>query len=114
MVLGGGCNGLPSKGQEIDDKLQSNLVRCRKHFKKMRLILGLIAILLAGLVGFVEFRAIIDPAVAQNIASGFAAHDPFPRLPWDYHVIFVLVFFALLASGLHLIFKRNVGDTRRT
>jgi len=42
----------------------------------MRFILGVIAILLAGLVGFVEFRAIIDPAVAQNIASGFAAHDP--------------------------------------
>jgi len=49
----------------------------------MRLVLGTIAILLADLVGVVEFRAITDPPMTQSIASGFAAHDPFPRLPWD-------------------------------
>ena len=79
----------------------------------MRLFLGIVAVLLAGIVGLVEFRAITDPIVAQSVATGFAAHDPFPRLPWDYHVIFVLLFFALLASGLHLLFKRNVAGTRR-
>ena len=79
----------------------------------MRSALGIIAIVFAGLVGVVEFRVITDPTVAQSIASGFAAHDPFPRLPLDYHVIFVLVFFGLLAAGLHLIFRRKVHGTSR-
>jgi hypothetical protein len=47
----------------------------------MRSALGIIAIAFAGLVGVVEFRAITDPTIAQSIASGFAAHDPFPRHP---------------------------------
>lgn len=79
----------------------------------MRLVLGIGAVLLAGLVGVVEFRAITDPAVAQAVASGFAANDPFPRLPWDYHVIVILAFCGLLASGLHLIFKRKLHGTSR-
>ena len=79
----------------------------------MRFALGISAVLLAAVVGVVEFRAITDSAVAQSISDGFAAHDPFRRLPWDYHVIFVLAFFALLASGLHLMFKRNVHGTSR-
>jgi hypothetical protein len=79
----------------------------------MRFALGILAVLLAIAVGVVEFRAITDPVVAQSISDGFAAHDPFPRLPWGYHVIFVLAFFGLFASGLHLIFKRNLHETRR-
>jgi hypothetical protein len=79
----------------------------------MRRVLGIVAILLAALVGLVEFRAIADHTVAQSISSAFAAHDPFPRLPWDYHVIFVLLFLGLLASGLHFVFRRKVHDTFR-
>ena len=79
----------------------------------MRFALGILAVLLAIAVGVVEFRAITDPVIAQSISDGFAAHDPFPRLPWDYHVIFVLALFGLFASGLHLIFKRNLQETRR-
>jgi hypothetical protein len=79
----------------------------------MRIILGVFAVLLAIMVGSVEFRAFADPAVAHCISNGFAAHDPFPRLPWDYHVIFVLAFLGLLASGLHLIFKRKTQDASR-
>jgi hypothetical protein len=48
----------------------------------MRLILGILAILLAIVFGLVEFRALADPTVAQTISNGFAVHDPFPRLPW--------------------------------
>ena len=79
----------------------------------MKRILGVIMVLLAVMVGIVEFRAIVDPAVAQDFARKFAEHDPFPRLPWDYHVIFVLLFLALLASGLHFIFARKVHGTSR-
>jgi hypothetical protein len=79
----------------------------------MRLIIGIFAVLLAIMAGLVEFRALADPSIGQSISNGFAAHDPFPRLPWDYHVIFVLVFLGLLASGLHLIFKRKRHDTSR-
>jgi hypothetical protein len=79
----------------------------------MKSVLGVIAILLAGFVGVVEFRAIIDPAVAHSISDAFAAHDPFPRLPWDYHVIFVLLFLGLLASGLHFVFQRKGHGTNR-
>jgi hypothetical protein len=79
----------------------------------MKRMLGLIMVLLAGMVGVVEFRAITDPAVAQDVARKFAEHDPFPRLPWDYHVIFVLLFLALFASGLHFIFTRKVHGTSR-
>jgi hypothetical protein len=58
----------------------------------MKRVLGIVAILLAALVGVVEFRAVVDPNAAQSISNAFAAHDPFPRLPWDYHVIVVLLF----------------------
>ena len=79
----------------------------------MRVALGIAAVVLAGLIGVVEFRAITDPAVAQSIASGFAARDPFPRLPWDCQVIVVPLFFGLLASGLHLIFRHRVKGSSR-
>ena len=73
----------------------------------MRRVLGICAVLLAALVGLVEFQALVDPSVAQNISSALAAHDPFPRLPWDYHIILVLLFLGLLASGLHFIFRQQ-------
>ena len=79
----------------------------------MRFALGILAVLLAIAVGVVEFRAVTDPVVAKSISDGFAAHDPFPRLPWDYHVIFVLAFLDCSRAGLHLIFKRNLHETRR-
>ena len=73
----------------------------------MRFALGILAVLLAIAVGVVEFRAITDPVVAQSISDGFAAHDPFPRLPWDYHVIFVLAFFCLFSSRRHCAIVRG-------
>jgi len=79
----------------------------------MKPIGGVLLLLFAAMVGIVEFRAIVDPTVAQSVSSAFAAHDPFPRLPWDYHVIFVLLFLGLLASGLHFIFRRKVRGTSR-
>src|ERR1700736_1407725 len=48
----------------------------------MRILGGILMILMAAMVGIVEFRAIVDPAVAQDVARKFAEHDPFPRLPW--------------------------------
>jgi hypothetical protein len=47
----------------------------------MRILGGILMILMAAMVGIVEFRAIVDPAVAQDVARKFAEHDPFPRLP---------------------------------
>ncbi len=79
----------------------------------MRRVLGIVAILLAVLVALVEYRAIADPTVGQSVSSAFAAHDPFPRLPWDYHVIFILLFLGLLTSGLHFLFRRRVPSTSR-
>jgi hypothetical protein len=58
----------------------------------MRRVLGIVAIFLAALVGLVEFRAIANPAVAETMRITFAAYDPFPRLPWDHHVTFILLF----------------------
>jgi hypothetical protein len=84
-----------------------------KAFLYMRFALGILAVLLAGLVGVVEFRAITDPVIAQSISGAFAAHDPFPRLPWDFHVILLLLFVGLLASGLHLICRHKVHGTSR-
>jgi hypothetical protein len=75
----------------------------------MRLLGGILMLSLAAMIGIVEFRAIVDPAVAQDVARKFAEHDPFPRLPWDMHVIFVFGFLLLLGAGLHFIFRRK-GD----
>ena len=71
----------------------------------MRRVLGVISIMLAGLIGIVEYRVIIDPVVADSVRNAFADHDPFPRLPWDYHVIFVLLFIGLLSAGLRFVFR---------
>jgi len=79
----------------------------------MKRVVGIVMVFLAAMVGIVEFRAIADPAVAESVRTAFAAHDPFPRLPWDYHVIFILLFLGLLASGLHLIFKRKAHGPSR-
>ena len=73
----------------------------------MRFIGGVVLLLIAAMVGIVEFRAITSPAVAQEIAIKFAEHDPFPRLPWDMHVIFMVLGLLLLGTGLHLIFRRK-------
>ena len=75
----------------------------------MRFLGGVLLLLIAAMVGIVEFRAITNPAVAQEIAIKFAEHDPFPRLPWDMHVIFVVLCLLLLGNGLHLIFRRKRG-----
>ena len=79
----------------------------------MKRVGGIFMVLLAVMIGVVEFRAIVDPNVGQNVSSALSAHDPFPRLPWDYHIIFVLLFLGLLASGLHFIFRRKVHGTSR-
>jgi hypothetical protein len=79
----------------------------------MRILGGILMLLMAAMVGIVEFRAIVDPAVAQDIARKFAEHDPFPRLPWDMHMIFVMGFLVLLGAGLQFIFSRKGHGTRR-
>jgi len=79
----------------------------------MKRILGVIMVVLAVMVGIVEFHAIINPAVAQDVARKFAEHDPFLRLPSDYHVIFILLFLGLLATGLHFVFTPRVHGTSR-
>jgi hypothetical protein len=61
----------------------------------MKRVLGIVMVFLAAMVGIVEFRAVADPVVAESVRTAFAAHDPFPRLPWDYHVIFILIFLGL-------------------
>ena len=77
----------------------------------MRVLGGVVFLLMAAVVGIVEFRSITNPAVAQDIAVKFAEHDPFPRLPWDIHVIFVMLCLLLLGTGLHLIFRRKREQT---
>lgn len=77
----------------------------------MRILGGVVLLLMGGMVGIVEFRAITSPAVAQDIAAKFAEHDPFPRLPWDMHVIFLLLSLSFLGTGLHLIFRRKRGQS---
>ena len=62
-------------------------------------------ILLAVMVGIVEFRLLNDPIAARDFAIKFAEHDPFPRLPWDMHVIFILLLVAFLVAGISLFVK---------
>ena len=73
----------------------------------MRIAGGILLVLMAAMAGIVEYRALTDPAVAQDIATNFAEHDPFPRLPWDMHIIFVAGCLLLLGAGLHFIFRRQ-------
>jgi hypothetical protein len=73
----------------------------------MRILGGIVLVLMAAMIGIVEFRAITNPAVAQDVAIKFAEHDPFPRLPWDMHVIFVMGCLLFLGAGLHFIFSRK-------
>jgi hypothetical protein len=76
----------------------------------MKLLGGIVLLLIAAMVGIVEFRAITNPTVAQEIAIKFAEHDPFPRLPWDMHVLFVGTSLLFLGTGLSLILRRNPGQ----
>jgi hypothetical protein len=71
---------------------------------------GVVFLLMAAMVGIVEFRAVTNPVVAQDIATRFAEHDPFPRLPWDMHIIFVGGCLLLLGAGLHFVFRRKRGQ----
>jgi hypothetical protein len=73
----------------------------------MRRIGGTIMVLFAAVIGVVELRALVDPAVAQDLARKFAEHDPFPRLLWDMHIIFIMAFLLLLGAGLNFIFTRK-------
>jgi hypothetical protein len=75
----------------------------------MRFIGGVLLLLIAAMVGIVEFRAITNPTVAQEIAIKFAEHDPFPRLPWDMHMIFVILCLSFLGAGLYLISRRKLA-----
>jgi len=79
----------------------------------MRLVGGIIMILFAAMIGIVKFRALVDPAVAQDLARGFAEHDPFPRLPWDMHVIFIMGFLLFLGAGLNFVLTRKGHGTSR-
>ena len=79
----------------------------------MRFIAGILMLLLATMVGVVEFAALSDSAVAASVAKMFAVHDPFaPRLPLDLHVIFILLFLGLLTNGIFFIRKRKRDATQ--
>ena len=73
----------------------------------MKYVTGILLILLAVMVGIVEFRLLSDPIAARDFATKFAEHDPFPRLPWDMHVIFILLFVGFLVAGISLLVKRK-------
>jgi hypothetical protein len=79
----------------------------------MRRAFGIIMVLFSAIIGIVEFRALVDPAVSQDLARKFAEHDPFPRLPWDMHVIFIMGFFLFLGAGLSFIFAPKRHGTSR-
>lgn len=79
----------------------------------MRRLSGIVMIVFAAIIGIVEFRAFSEPAVAQDLATRFAEHDPFPRLPWDMHVIFIMAFLLFLGAGLNFIFTRKRHATSR-
>jgi hypothetical protein len=71
----------------------------------MKQVTGIFLILLAAMIGIVEFRLLSDPIAARDFAIKFAEHDPFPRLPWDMHVIFILLFIGFLVAGISLMVK---------
>jgi len=73
----------------------------------MRRRSGIVMILFAAIIGIMEFRALSDPTVAQDLARRFAEHDPFPRLPWDMHIIFIMGFLLFLGAGLNFVFTRK-------
>jgi hypothetical protein len=79
----------------------------------MRRIGGIVMVLFAAIIGIVEFRALVDSAVAADLARRFAEHDPFPRLPWDMHVIFIMAFLFFFGVGLSFIFARKEHATPR-
>jgi hypothetical protein len=79
----------------------------------MRRIGGIIMILFAAIIGIVEFRALADLAVAQDLARRFAEHDPFPRLPWDMHIIFIMGFLLFFGAGLNFIVTPKRHGTSR-
>jgi len=79
----------------------------------MRRVGGIVLVLVAAMVGIVECRALVDPALAQDLARRFAEHDPFPRLPWDIHILFVGTFFLFLIAGLTFVFARKGHGTPR-
>ena len=79
----------------------------------MRFLAAIFILLLAAMVGIVEFAALTDSAVVANFAKMFAVHDPFaPRLPLEFHMIFILLFLGLLTNGIFLMRKRKVQATR--
>jgi hypothetical protein len=78
----------------------------------MRFFAGLFMLLLAAMVGIVEFGALTDSAVAASVAKMFAVHDPFaPRLPFDLHMMFILLFLGLLVSGISFMRRPKVHTT---
>jgi hypothetical protein len=79
---------------------------------EMRFVAGILMLLLAAMVGIVEFAGLTDSAVAASVAKMFAVHDPFtPRPPFELHMIFILLFLGLLASGISFMRKRKVNAT---
>ena len=79
----------------------------------MRVVAGLLLLVLAGIVGVVEFAAITHSEVAQHVATAFAVHDPFsPRGPLELHVFSVILFVTFLITGVALIRKRRLHGTQ--
>jgi len=73
----------------------------------IRFLVGAALILMSLIIGIAEVGAFLDPDIAQYIAAKFVEHDPFPRLPWDMHVIFIAACLLLLGEGLHLILRKK-------
>jgi hypothetical protein len=79
----------------------------------MRLVAGIFLLVLAAIVGTVEFMAITHSGVAQHVANAFAGDDPFsPRGPLELHVFSIILFLGFLVSGVSLMRKRRVNGTQ--
>jgi len=79
----------------------------------MRFVAGILLLVLAAIVGSVEFMAITHSEVAQHVAKAFSEHDPFsPRGPLELHVFSIILFLGFLVSGVSLVRKRRVNATQ--
>ena len=79
----------------------------------MRVVAGIFLLVLAAIVGVVEFAVITHSAVADQVATAFAVHDPFsPRGPLELNVFSIVLFLTFLVSGVSLLRKRKLHGTQ--
>jgi hypothetical protein len=79
----------------------------------MRFVTGIFLLVLAAIVGAVEFMAITHSEVARHVTKAFAENDPFsPRGPLELHVFSIILFLGFLVGGVSLLRKRRVNATQ--